>query len=356
VAERTHLRVPNIDRLGLGRVQPGPGLGADPVGAYGRMAEVSAGKDSMTGHWELVGIVTERPFETYPNGFPAEVLSRLEDSIGMPVLGNVVASGTEVLERFGEQAWLSGCPIVYTSADSVFQIAAHTDHTPPDMLYGWCEFLRMLMGDSVARIIARPFTGTPGAFHRIDHGRRDFPVPLPGGSVLELAFHAGVRTVGIGKVRDLFPGHPFDDVTGPGRDEKAMLALAERVREGSPGLTLANVGDLDSKYGHRNDPHGWAVAFHELDDRLRMVLELLGDDDVLIVTGDHGNDPTTPGTDHTREYVPVLACSGAGWRSGGPAQSVGERETFADVAATIAELLDLDPDTIPGTSFAPDVP
>ncbi|HVE90967.1 MAG TPA: phosphopentomutase [Actinomycetota bacterium] len=355
-AQQGRLRARNLDRLGLGRVQPAPGLGEEPSGAYGRMTEVSAGKDSMTGHWELAGIITQTPYETFPNGFGSGVLQELSRSIGVPVIGNVVSPGIEAMNRFGEESWRTGSPIVYTSADSVFQMAAHIDLVPADLLYGWCEIARVILGDRVGRVIARPFTGEPGSFRRIETGRRDFPVHLPPGSLLHILCDAGIPTVGIGKVCDMFPGHPFDAVEGPGSNDTIVLEATEWLKRESRGLVFANAGELDSKYAHRNDPQGWCSAFEHLDDRLGLLLACLEDDDAVFITGDHGNDPTTPSTDHSREYVPILATSGAGWRRGGPPADLGVRSSFADVGATIAELLLGTPTSLPGESFSSLVP
>lgn len=351
-AQAVGLRAPALDRLGLGRVQPAPGLGTEPVGAYGRMAEASAGKDSMTGHWEIAGIVTKRPFQTYPDGFPPDIVGLLEDVTGGPVLGNVVSEGTAVLTRFGEQALATKRPIVYTSVDSVLQVAAHVDAVPEPTLYDWCAAIRRRIGHRVARVIARPFRGRAGAFERLNGGRRDFSVPLPPGSLLECLDRAGVPTVATGKVADLFPGHPFACSTPTAGDGETMAELARWVRELEAGFGFANAGDLDTKYGHRNDPQGWADGLERLDGALGEILAALRDDDVLAVTGDHGNDPTTPSTDHAREYVPVLAVSGAGWRRGGPGVDIGTRSTFADLGATVAELFLGHPADLPGAAFA----
>lgn len=354
-AEAAHLRTPNLARLGLGRIQPARGLTADPIGTYGRMHQASAGKDSLIGHWELMGVITPSMFPTYPKGFPPQIIEELSRTTGFPVLGNVVASGTEVLETFGSAAAATGYPIVYTSSDSVLQMAAHSDSVPVDVLYGWCEMARIILEGRVARIIARPFTGISGAFSRLDGARRDFPLAVPRENYLSHLRRKDITIVAIGKVPDLFFGHKFDSERNTGTDDAALATAMKFLKDSAQALIFVNVSDADSKFAHRNDPDGWCVALSNLDDRVGTVLANLADDDVLIVTADHGNDPTTPGTDHTREFVPVLACSGASWRREQEGTSVGERSSFADVGATLAELLTGDSGGLAGESFADDI-
>lgn len=352
-ARAAGLRAPTLDRLGLGRIQPAPGLsGPEPAGAFGRMAEASAGKDSMTGHRELVGVVRRRPFETFPDGFGPDLVEPLAQRIGRRPVGNVVLPGPEAVERFGAEALERAAPILYTSTDSVMQIAAHVDVVNAEELYTWCEAAREICGERVGRVIARPFSGPPGAFDRLHDGRRDFPVPMPAGSALHDLREAGLSAVAVGKVGDLFEPELFDVRVGPGTDAQTLYAALSELARLEAGLVFVNAGDIDSKYGHRNDPAGWCEAFHRLDSGVAHILEALGPADVLIVTGDHGNDPVTPSTDHSREYVPVLAVSGRGWARGSGGADLGTRATFADVGATVTELLTGHTGAAPGTSFA----
>ncbi len=332
------LRVPVLEALGLGRIAPLRGVAAvaDPRAAYGRMAERSAGKDTTTGHWELMGVILERPFPTYPRGFPPDLIAEVERALGTPVLGNEVASGTEIIARLGPEHQRTGYPIVYTSADSVFQIAAHEDVIPVERLYEMCRVVRgILTGEhAVSRVIARPFVGSPGAYVRTDR-RRDFALPSPAPTVLDALVAAGYPVVGVGKIADIFAGrgvteavHTHDDLDGVARTAEAV----GRIRR---GLVFANLVDLDSRYGHRNDPAGYARGLEAIDAALPRLLEALGDDDLLVITADHGNDPTTPSTDHSREYVPLLVTG----RRLRPGVDLGTRPTFADVGATVAAAL-----------------
>lgn len=332
------LRLPTLESLGLGRIVPIRGVApvANPAGAFGKLTERSAGKDSTTGHWELMGIILERPFPTYPHGFPREVIEAFEREIGTKVLGNYAASGTEIIQQLGPEHLRTKRPIVYTSADSVFQIAAHEDVIPVPRLYEMCQIARrMLTGEhSVSRVIARPFLGVPGAFERTDR-RRDFSLPPPTPTVLDQAVKAGLPVVGVGKVPDLFAGrgitrsvHTHDDLDGIMQSVQAM----DETRE---GIIFANLVDLDTKFGHRNDPQGYAADLASIDAKLPAILERLTAGDLLMITADHGNDPTTPSTDHSREYVPLLV-AGPGIRGG---VDLGTRRTFADVGATVAEAL-----------------
>jgi len=342
------LRLPTLQRLGLGNIVPIRGVPAvlSPLAAYGKMAEVSPGKDTTTGHWELMGVILDRPFPTYPHGFPQEIIAAFEQAIGRRVLGNKPASGTEIIKELGEEHLRTGSPIVYTSADSVFQIAAHEEVIPVEELYEMCRIARrLLVGEhAVSRVIARPFVGRPPDFVRTDR-RRDFSLEPPAPTVLDVACDAGVEVVGIGKIEDIFAGrgitravHTHDDMDGLDRLREAM----EEVRE---GLIFANVVDLDTKYGHRNDPKGYAEQLERIDGRLQEILEAVGEGDLFLLTADHGNDPTTPSTDHSREYVPILAY-GPGVRP----VLLGVRKTFADVGATVAEALGLKWNG-PGRSF-----
>jgi phosphopentomutase len=346
------LSLEHLGRLGIGNVVrlAGTPPAPMPLGALGTMAEVSAGKDSVTGHWELAGVILDRPFPTFPDGFPPEVIDRFERLIGRASLGNVAASGTEILQSLGEESRTSGKPIVYTSADSVFQVAAHVETVPVAQLHAWCASARaMLTGDvEVGRVIARPFAGSVGAFVRT-RDRKDFAVLPPAPTVLDTAHAAGLPTTAVGKVGDLFSGRGIARNL-PAKGNEACLAVLASVvhEEPDPGgsLVFANLVDFDTLYGHRNDPAGYAKALREFDGALGGLLESLRPGDVLMVTADHGNDPTTRSTDHSRELVPILA---VGHRV--PAGlDLGRRQTFADVAATIAHLLALEPPPM-GTAF-----
>ncbi len=332
------LHLPVLGRLGLGRIAPIRGVAPDPApaGAFGKMAEVSAGKDSTTGHWELMGVRVEKPFPTYPHGFPPEVIEPFQARIGRRILCNRPASGTVLIAELGEEHLRTGFPIVYTSADSVFQIAAHEDRIPVEELYRYCRIAREILAGphAVSRVIARPFVGEPGRFVRTDR-RRDFSLPPPEPTVLDHLQAAGVPVVAIGKISDLFAGrgvseeiHTYDDRDGLEQTLRAMRAARR-------GLVFTNLVDLDSRFGHRNDPRGYGDDLEMIDTNLVPVVAGLGDRDLLFITADHGNDPTTPGTDHTREYVPLLV---AGPRVRGGAD-LGVRRTFADVGATVAAAL-----------------
>jgi len=348
------LALPVLGRLGLGHLGPIRGVppASAPAGAFGTMAETAAGKDSTTGHWELMGLALARPFPTYPHGFPPEVIRAFEARIGRPVLGNRPASGTAIIAELGARHLQTGHPIVYTSADSVFQIAAHEAVVPVDTLYHYCRIARedVLVGPhAVSRVIARPFVGRPGAFTRTDR-RRDFSLPPPEPTVLDRMREAGLPVIGIGKIADLFAGrglseavHTHDDADGLARTRRAMSAART-------GLIFTNLVDLDAVYGHRNDVAGYGRHLERIDSGLALLVDALGPRDLLVITADHGNDPTTPSTDHSREYVPLLVC-GPRVRGGVP---LGVRRTFADVGATVAESLGAAPPPI-GTSVVGEV-
>ena len=344
------LALPNLGRLGLGNIAAlGRTPPADvPAGAFGTMAEISAGKDSVTGHWELAGVVLDHPFPTFPQGFPPQVITAFERAIGRPVLGNVAASGTEIIQELGEVSLATGRPIVYTSADSVFQVAAHVDVVPVAVLHGWCATARaILTGDvAVGRVIARPFAGAPGAFARTKD-RKDFALAPPGETILDTALVGGVATVAIGKIGDLFSGRGIARNLPAKGNPACMATLRSVLAEDPPAggcLVFANLVDFDMLFGHRNDPGGYAEALRSFDAGLGELLAALGPADVLVITADHGNDPTTPSTDHSRELVPVLAV-GRGVPAG---LDVGRRLTFADVAATAGAVLGI-PAPGPGT-------
>ncbi|NLY90140.1 MAG: phosphopentomutase [Firmicutes bacterium] len=335
------LSVPFLTALGLGKIAPLTGVPAveNPCGAYGKMAEASPGKDTITGHWEMAGVILDRPFPVYPDGFPEELIKAFSEAIGRPVLGNKAASGTEILKELGPEHMATGKPIVYTSGDSVFQIAAHEEVIPIDELYRICEIARrLLQGEHrVARVIARPFLGEPGAFTRTKR-RKDFSVVPPEETILDRLVAAGIDVVGVGKIEDIFSGrgltasyHTGDNIS----TLEKLLSLGQTLA--GPALVFANCVDFDSLYGHRNDVQGFAAALATADDYLEKLAALLQPADLLIITADHGGDPTTISTDHSREYVPLLV-TGAQVR---PGTALGVRSSFTDLAATIADCFGL---------------
>ena len=334
------LALPQLERLGLGRLCPLPGVRAvgDPEGARGRLAEASPGKDSTTGHWELAGLVLERAFPTYPHGFPETLLERWSERTGRGWIGNVAASGTEIILRLGEEHQRTGRLIVYTSADSVFQVAAHEETVPLEELFAACRVAReLLTGEhAVGRVIARPFLGRPGAYRRTAH-RRDFSLAPPAETVLDRLVRAGRRVVTVGKVDDLFAGRSVTEAIHTTSNAEGEAVLADLVRGSGEGLVFANLVDFDQQYGHRNDPAGFARALEQFDERLGEIESRLRSDEMVLITADHGNDPTTPSTDHSREYTPLLI-AGPRVRRGA---DVGTRATFADVGATLAEMFGL---------------
>ena len=335
---------------GVGR-DPRSGPGVSLRGAYGRMAEASPGKDSVTGHWEMMGIVLDRAFPTFPNGFPPDVITEFEKRIGRDTIGNVVASGTEVIERLGAEHMASGKPIVYTSADSVFQIAAHESVVPIDELYRICRIAFDLvgLGMNVGRVIARPFVGEPGSFKRTAN-RHDFALNPTGETLLDRLTAAGVPVLAIGKVNDLFAGRGIPRAIPTASDREGIDCIVESARDTPQGLIFANLVDFDTQYGHRNDLAGYAANLERFDERLGVMLDVLEPEDLLIITGDHGNDPSTPSTDHSREYVPLLM-TGAHVR---PGADVGTRSTFADLGQTLAANFDVGRLTH-GTSFLEEI-
>ena len=342
------LRIPALRSLGLGRVARLPHAGeGEPRGAFGRMAEASPGKDSVTGHWELMGLVLERPFPVFPDGFPDEVIAAFEERIGRKILGNRAASGTVIIDALGPEHLHTGRPIVYTSADSVFQIAAHESVVSVPELYRMCEIAYALVAEGlgVGRVIARPFVGTPGAFERTAN-RRDFALPPSAPTVLDRLQGAGVPVVAIGKVEDLFAGRGISRAVHTASDADGLARVEAALATTPGGLVFANLVDFDTVYGHRNDPAGYAANLERFDAWLARFLPRLGAGDLLVVTADHGNDPTTPSTDHSREHVPLLV-TGAGVPSG---VDLGLRTTFADLGQTIADVFGVGP-MAHGTSF-----
>jgi phosphopentomutase len=347
------LRVPTLRRLGLSRVSAihGNDPSQTPEGAYGRMAESSPGKDSVTGHWELAGLVLDRPFPVFADGFPPDVMDAFERRIGRQTLGNKAASGTAIIDELGPEHLRTGYPIVYTSADSVFQIAAHEDVIPVPQLYEFCEiaFELVATGRGVGRVIARPFVGRPGAFARTTN-RRDFALTPFAPTLLDGLTAAGIPVIAIGKIEDLFAGRGIATAVHTKSDDHGMDEIF-RALDGWPrGLIFANLVDFDTIYGHRNDVAGYAANLERFDARLAALLPRIGEGDVLFVTADHGNDPTTPSTDHSREHVPVLAY-GPALRHG---VDLGRRATYADLGQTIASLFSIEP-LAHGTSFLAEI-
>ncbi len=340
IARRVPLKIPTLRRLGLGRVaaigEPPPPV--SPLAAVGRMAEASAGKDSVTGHWEMMGIVLSHPFPVFPRGFSPDIIREFSRQTGRGVIGNKAASGTEIIDELGPEHMRTGSLIVYTSADSVFQIAAHEDVVPVAELYRACEIAYKLVGEGlgVGRVIARPFVDLPGGFKRTAN-RHDYALPPSDETLLDRAKAAGLPVVAIGKIEDLFAGRGITRAIHTASDDDGMDHVERQMTQVDRGLIFANLVDFDTVYGHRNDVEGYAGNLERFDRRLAGLLPRLIEGDMLVVTADHGNDPTTPSTDHAREYVPLLV-AGAYVRAGA---DLGTRPTFADLGQTLAEVFDL---------------
>jgi len=332
------LSLPNMIKLGLGNIENIKGLEKCPlpIGCYARLKEVSNGKDTTTGHWEMGGVVTEKPFPTFPNGFPNEIIEKFEKLTGRKVIGNKPASGTAILDELGEEQMKNGSVIVYTSADSVFQIAAHETIIPLEELYKMCKIAReMLIGEhSVARVIARPFVGEPGNFTRTPN-RRDFSLIPPYDTVLNKIKNAGLDVIGVGKIEDIFCKQGITQATHTKDNMDGVDKTLEYIKGDNKGLIFTNLVDFDMKWGHRNDFKSYAKGLEEFDERLKEILEAMKNTDVLFITADHGCDPTMPGTDHSREYVPFLAY-GKNLKTN---INLGTRNSFADMGQTIAEIL-----------------
>jgi len=328
------LALPNLERLGLGNILEVKGVNRSrsPQASFGRMAERSAGKDSTSGHWEICGIILDKPFPVYPQGFPQEVIQAFEKAIGRRSLGNYPASGTEIIEQLGGKHLETGFPIVYTSQDSVFQIACHEKVAPVTTLYQWCEAARSLLtGEhAVARVIARPFVGQPGRLVRTSE-RRDYSLPPPGKTLLDFVKDSGLPVVGIGKIGDLFVNQGLTETVHTRDNQDGMSKTLEALGRVERGFIFTNLVDFDTSWGHRNDVKGFARGLEAFDAWLPSGLEKLEKEDLLIITADHGNDPTTSSTDHSREYVPLLVYGGA------PGEDLGIRGSFADVGQTLAE-------------------
>jgi len=336
LARARRLRLPELCRMGLANIKPLEGLEpvAEPMASYGRCALASPGKDTTTGHWEMAGIILEKPFPVYPDGFPPDVIAEFERRTGRGVLGNCAASGTEIIDRLGAEHMRTGSTIVYTSADSVFQIAAHEEVIPLWELYKICDIAReMLRGPrEVGRVIARPFEGSPGSFARTAN-RKDFAVPPPAGMLLDQLEERGVPVFSVGKIFDVFLGRGIADYVKTKSNADGMEKTLAALGENPDGLIFVNLVDFDQQYGHRNDVEGYARALEEVDAWLPALRDKLSATDLLILTADHGCDPTTPSTDHSREYVPLLAWSPAA-RSGA---ALGVRASLADIGQTVAE-------------------
>ena len=340
--------LPTLESLGLLHTLPQPASRATPRAAFGRMAELSAGKDTTTGHWEMMGLVVKDPFRTYPDGFPREVIAEYERAIGRKTLGNRPASGTVILDELGEEHMRTGSPIVYTSGDSVFQVAAHEEVIPVEELWRICAIAREQMrGEhNVGRIIARPFVGPhKGAFKRTAN-RKDFSVRPTGETVVERAFNAGKQVIGLGKIADIFDRVGITTEIRTESNSDGMKKTLDLVRESDADFIFTNLVDFDSKYGHRNDPAGYARALVMFDEELRPLLDSLRPDDLLFITADHGCDPTDVSTDHTREYVPLIV-AGPAIKEG---MSLGTRASFGDLGATICDYLGLPGHGLAGSS------
>ncbi len=342
--------IPNLKAWGLGNLPPSfAGARTDtPQGAFGRMAEQSAGKDTATGHWEMTGLITTVPFRTYPRGFPASVIEPFEKRIGRRVLGNKAASGTEILKELGEAHLRSGSPILYTSGDSVFQVAAHEQVIPVEELYKICRigYEIACLEHGVCRVIARPFVGSSAADFKRTPNRRDFPVPPHGETLLDRLKAAGLPVFGVGKIEDIFTGRGVSEAVHTVSDNHGMDHTLRAMAVQEEGLIFTNLVDFDTLYGHRNDVAGYAANLELFDQRLPELFAALRSDDVLMLTGDHGCDPSDSSTDHTREFTPILV-KGARVR---PGTALGDRETFADMGATLAENFGVAP-LDAGTSF-----
>lgn len=352
LCQETGCKLPNLQRMGLGNIIPlkSVPVESEPLCAYGKMREQSAGKDSTTGHWELAGIQLNRPFPTYPEGFPDEIIEQFCDGIGVEkALVNKPYSGTEVIADYGEEHLETGFPIVYTSADSVFQVAAHVDVTPVDKLYEWCKFARkeVLQGEhGVGRVIARPFHGEPGNFERLSDKRHDFSMEPPEDNIITRLYDEGYKTYAIGKIVDLFTDKSFTQFRRTKSNAEGISQLLSLMSATSESFVFVNLIDTDQIYGHRLDPDGFAECLQEIDRAIPAIVSKLQDDDILIITGDHGNDPTSESTDHSREFVPVLMYPADKAAS----INLGTRETFSDVARTAADFFDV-PVQYHGTSM-----
>lgn len=345
-------RLPNLQKLGFGNIDEFDAIGStsEPIANFGRMRERAPGKDTTTGHWAFMGLILDEPFRTFPDGFGPEIVDPfVERTECGGVLGNKPESGTVIIEELGREHESSGEPIIYTSADPVFQIAAHTDVVPLERLYEWCEIAYdIVIPKGISRVIARPFVGEWPDYTRTSD-RKDFACPPPSETVLDRLVEAGVEVTGVGKIGNIFSGEGLTDEIGTKNNDHGVDVTLDCMAE-RRGLIFTNLVDFDSKYGHRRNPQGYAECLMEFDARLPELLDDLEDGDLLVLTADHGNDPTYTGTDHTREYVPLLT-----WIKGGPTgRNLGTRQTFADVGATLAEFFGTETPPV-GTSFYPEI-
>lgn len=347
------LELPALQSLGLGNILELPGMpaAARPAAAFGRCAEVSRGKDTATGHWEIAGLEVTKPFPRFPDGFPEEILAPFRERTGREVLGNKPASGTVIIDELGAEHMRTGALIVYTSADSVFQIAAHEEVVPLEELYRACEIAREILDPyQVGRVIARPFVGPgPGEFTRT-YNRHDYSIPPPAPTVLDAIAASGQPVVGIGKIRDIYAGQGVTEYLPTKGNRDGIETTLDSMQRFDDGLLFNNLVDFDSKYGHRRNPSGYYGCLKEFDELLGEVLRRVRPTDLLMLTADHGNDPTWTGTDHTREYVPLLAYG----PTGAAGVDLGTRATFADMGATIAEALGVEAPAL-GTSFLAEI-
>ncbi|WP_395086826.1 phosphopentomutase [Gracilimonas sp.] len=353
VSEETGVRLPNLQKMGLGNIIPLASVeeNENPLAAFGKLREVSAGKDSTTGHWEIAGIHLGKPFPTYPNGFPEGVLQAFCEGIGVEkVLCNKPYSGTDVIRDFGEEHLATGFPIVYTSADSVFQVACHEDEVPVEKLYKWCEYARneVMAGEhEVGRVIARPFKGKPGNFERISDKRHDYSSIPPKNNLVQKLYDFRVKTYSIGKVADLFAGEGFTQYRPTKSNAEGISQLLSLMSAGlDNSFVFVNLIDTDQLFGHRLDPAGYAGSLAEFDRAIPAIVSKIREDDLLIITGDHGNDPCSESTDHSRESVPLLVFP----KNSAKAEDLGTGKTFSNIAKTVAEFFKLEND-FPGSSF-----
>lgn len=335
------IQLPNMIKLGLSNIDGIDSLDSidNPIGSFGRASEVSKGKDTTTGHWEMTGVLVETPFKTYENGFPKEIIDEFERKTNRKVIGNKPASGTAILDELGEQQMKTGEVIVYTSADSVFQIAAHEEIIPLEELYKMCEIARkIMMGENaVARIIARPFVGKPGAFERTSN-RRDYSLSPFEDTVLDTIKKSNLDVIGVGKIEDIFNKQGITEAIHTKDNMDGVDQTINYMKKENKGLIFTNLVDFDSKYGHRRDVEGYKKALEEFDARIPEIIANMKDDDILIINADHGNDPTYKGTDHTREYIPVLVYG----KNINKGYNLGTRKSFADIGATVADILNVD--------------
>jgi phosphopentomutase len=349
IARVRPVRLPNLCSIGLANIRPFSGLGPaeHPIGSYGRGMPASPGKDTTTGHWEIAGIHLAKPFPVYLNGFPPEVIGEFERQIGRKSIGNCPASGTEIIKELGEEHMRTGAPIVYTSADSVFQVAAHENVIPLPELYRMCKIAREILRGphEVGRVIARPFVGKPGAFLRDNASRHDYAVPPPEGMLLDRLAAAGVPVCAVGKINDIYLGRGVSRSVATTGNADGMAKTLAALDDADKGLIFVNLVDFDALYGHRNDVEGYAAALEAVDAWVPDLLARLGEDDLVIFTADHGNDPTTPSTDHSREYVPILVYGPRAGRG----RDLGTRATLADIGRTVAHNFDVHLEK--GTSF-----